>query len=119
MSIERTNEEALTDSANEYLLLLEQKILYGLSIYRFVSPSMLHVFLGTSTPASLWKDQVLQRLIESGQVISENVTLTSPFDRSQSYTVLHLPENVYEPPAALTPTVSPCAPEQTDTAAAA
>lgn len=119
MSIERTNEEALSDSANEYLAQLEQKILYGLSIYKFVSPTMLHVFLGTSTPASLWKDQVLQSLIASGQVISENVTLTSPFDRSQSYTVLHLPENVYTPPEALEPAPTPCATEQSDTAAAA
>lgn len=113
-------EEALRDSANEYLELLRQKILYGLSIYKFLSPSQLHVFVGTATPTSLWKEQVLEKLIEQGLVISKVVTLTSPFDRSQTYTVLHLPENPYTPPEAFVATPeTPCAPEESQTAAAA
>jgi hypothetical protein len=99
-------------AANEWAQNLREKILFGLSIYKFVSPTMLHVFLGTSTPSALWKDEVLAKLIEDGLVVQENIALTSPLDRSQSYTVLRLAENVYTPPE--TPTAAspqPCAEE--------
>jgi hypothetical protein len=111
--------EVLQAASNDYLDSLRQKILFGLRIYPYVNPSMLHVFLGTSTPSSLWKDLVLAGLIEEGLVVSETVTLTSPFDRSQSYTVLHLTENAYnatatatfdpQPRAALSETPEPSA----------
>lgn len=86
------------EAANDYFQQLRQKILFGLSIYQYLSPSMLHVFLGTSTPSKIWKEQVLAKMIEDGEVIFENVTLTSPVDRAQNYGVLHLPENAFIPP---------------------
>jgi hypothetical protein len=92
---EATPDISREDAADTYLDQLEAKILFGLKVYPFLSPSMLHVFLGTSTPTALWKDQVLARLIEEGKVISTTVSLTSPFERSQTYTVLHLVSNVY------------------------
>jgi hypothetical protein len=100
-------------AANEWAQNLREKILFGLSIYKFVSPTMLHVFLGTSIPSALWKDEVLTKLIEEGLVIQENVSLTSPLDRSQSYTVLRLAENAYIPPETPAAATSPqsCADE--------
>lgn len=100
---ERTDEEILQESANAYMAQLREKILFGLSIYKYLNPSMLHVFLGTSTPSSLWKDQVLEQLLAEGAVVKTDIQLTSPSERSQSYTILHLPENKYSPPEVSTP----------------
>lgn len=93
-------EEASTpsDAATKYKESLRSKILFGLSVYPFVNPSMLHVFMGTSTPTSIWKDEVLEELIQEGLVVKEDVQLTSPSERSQTYTVLHLAEREYTPP---------------------
>jgi hypothetical protein len=82
--------------------MLREKILFGLSIYPFLSPSMLHVFLGTATPKSIWKDVVLKALVEEGLVCSEEVTLTSPHDRTQTYNILRLAENTYTAPTPIT-----------------
>lgn len=87
---------------DKYEIDLRQKILFGLSVYPFVSPSMLHVFLGTSTPSSIWKEQVLRQLLEEGVVVQEDVQLTSPAERSQTYTVLRLADRPYSPPEPLT-----------------
>lgn len=92
-------EVPMQNAAELYTSELEEKILYGLSIYRFLNPSMLHVFLGTSTPVALWKNEVLRKLLEEGRVVSVTFTLTSPAGRSQTYEVLHLPENEYIPPS--------------------
>ena len=89
------------DAAADYVRQLREKILFGLSVYHFLSPSMLHVFLGTATPASLWKDKILTELLEEGLVVKEDVQLTSPFERSQTYTILRLPDNKYKAPKAL------------------
>lgn len=110
---ENTRSEEVVDATSLYVEQLRAKILFGLSIYKFVNPSMLHVFLGTSTPSAIWKEQVLAQLIEEGLVISETISLTSAADRAQTYTVLHLPENVFVTPA------EPCAPEATTDAQAA
>lgn len=90
-----------TTPIDKYEIDLRQKILFGLSVYPFLSPSMLHVFLGTSTPTSIWKEQVLRQLLEDGLVVQEDVQLTSPSDRSQTYTILRLADRAYTPPAVL------------------
>jgi hypothetical protein len=79
--------------------ILRDKILFGLTVYPALSPSMLHVFLGTATPKALWKDIVLEKLLLEGVVTKTEATLTSPYDRTQTYTVLHLTSNLYTPPA--------------------
>lgn len=78
--------------------ILREKILFGLAVYPFLSPSMLHVFLGTATPKSLWKDVVLEALLKEGLVCKDEVTLTSPHDRTQTYTILRLADAVYITP---------------------
>lgn len=78
----------------DYLKLLREKILFGLEVYPYVSPSMLHVFLGTATSAHVWKS-ILNDLIAEGLVTREEVTLTTPHDRTQTYTILHLTQKPY------------------------
>jgi|SRR5882724_6426181 len=94
------NGDTMQEAAVVYTDELEEKILFGLSIYKFVSPTMLHTFLGTSTPVDLWKKQVLAKLLADGRVLLTTITLTSPAQRSQSYSVLHLPENEFTTPSA-------------------
>lgn len=76
-----------------------EKVLFGLSIYPVISPSMLHIFVGTAVPKSLWKDVILKELIQEGLVVQENITLTSPHDRVQTYTLLRLATTPYVAPA--------------------
>lgn len=84
-------------SLEEYKQMLREKILFGLEIYPAISPSMLHVFLGTATSTHVWKP-ILNDLISEGLVQKQEVTLTSPIDRVQTYTILHRAENSYTKP---------------------
>jgi hypothetical protein len=83
------------EAADSYMAQLREKIVFGLSMYPYLNPTMLHTFLGTSTPVSLWKDQVLAQLIEEGIVVQTNVSRLSPQQRTQTYSVLHLACNPY------------------------
>lgn len=82
------------DTVQDYGQLLRDKILFGLEVYPFVSPTMMHTFLGTATPSAIWKE-VLNHLIAEELVVKTEVRLTSPHDRVQSYTVLHLASKPY------------------------
>lgn len=87
-------EVSVTDAMSDYEGRLREKILFGLRVYPFVSPTMLHNFLGTSTSARLWKS-ILQELVGEGLITRTEVQLTSPHDRVQTYSVLHLTTNLY------------------------
>jgi len=86
--------------------MLREKILFGLAIYPFLSPSQLHVFLGTATPKSIWKDVVLEALLAEGAVVKEEITLVSPHERTQTYTILRLACNPYTPPEGVHPSTT-------------
>ena len=86
-----TNAEEAMDN---YAELLRAKILHALKIYPALSPTMIHVALGTSTSAVVWK-AVLEELIAEGLVVRREITATSPHDRVQNYTVIHLAETEY------------------------
>ena len=88
----------ITEAFETQVKLLREKIIFGLTIYPALSPSMLHVFLGTAQPKSIWKDVVLEQLISDGVVVKADVALTSPNDRAQTYTVLHLTSKPYTSP---------------------
>lgn len=88
----------VVDAVEEYQKTLREKILFGLRVYPAVSPTMLHTFLGTATPKSIWKDVVLEELLREGVVIKEEVSLTSPIERNQTYTILRLRDIPYTPP---------------------
>lgn len=92
-----TTVESPNDGLQEYVATLRKKILFGLAIYPALSPSMLHVFLGTATAVSVWKP-LLSDLLAEGLVVEEEHQLKSPHDRSQTYTILRLACNAYSPP---------------------
>lgn len=87
--------EQVMEGASSTIDQTRDKILHILSIYPFLSRSMIHVAIGTSTPTTLWKP-ILDQLIEEKKVCSLNFQRNSPLDRSQSYTIYHLPENEYK-----------------------
>lgn len=89
---------AVPTVAEEYTSQLREKILFSLSVYQYVSPSMLHVALGTSSPSALWR-QILTDLIAEGLVQETRIMLTTPSERNQTYAVLHLSSNSYTPPS--------------------
>lgn len=70
------------------------RILHTLEIYPFISSSMVHISIGSSTPTLLWRP-LLQELIEDGLVLETVRVAKTPADRSQSYTIYHLPANPY------------------------
>ena len=92
-----TPDTQIEEAVDAYALELREKILFGLAVYQAVSPTMLQVFLGTSTPTKLWKP-ILKALEAEGKVCREEVPLTTPHDRVNSYTILHLPSNPYSVP---------------------
>lgn len=77
------------DSLVVYEEQLREKIIFGLSVYPFISPSQLHVFLGTSTSSGVWKP-ILEDLITEGKVTRTEKAYTSSQGRSSVYTILHL-----------------------------
>ena len=87
-----------SDGIADYVSILREKILFGLTIYPAVSPTMLHTFLGTSTSTHVWKP-ILNDLIGEGLVERTEVTLTSPHDRVQTYTIIHRTDKPYNKPA--------------------
>ncbi len=91
-----SQEEDFNRALEEYPVLLREKILFGLKVYPFIGRSMLHQFLQTSTPASIWKP-ILNELIAEGLVIEEEVTLTTPHERTQTYNIIHLACYTYLP----------------------
>ena len=83
-------QEALED----YTQMLRDKILFALTIYPALAPYMLHPFLGTSTSTHVWKP-ILNALIAEGLVEKVEVTLKSPMDRQQTYTIIRRTDKDY------------------------
>lgn len=67
---------------------IEDKILHVLDIYPVISPSMLHIGIG-SIPTPLWKP-ILRKLINEGVVLSEELDTTTVTGRNFTYTRLSL-----------------------------
>ena len=99
-------EATLDEVLEAQCLLIREQIIFALRVYKSLQPSMLHVALGTATPADLWK-RILRELINEGVVQSTEVQLTSPRDRRQTYTILHLATNPYTLDPALTIATNP------------
>jgi hypothetical protein len=70
------------------------KILHTLEVFPFVSASMLHMGIGTSTPTALWQP-IIRRLVDEGTVHRIERTFRAPNGRLQPYTIYHLPTNIY------------------------
>lgn len=89
-----STEDAVAEGAVDTINNLRAKILHTLSVYPFLSSSMVHVGIGTSTPTSLWKP-ILEALIQEGRICELQIQRKSPLSRAQSYTIYHLPDNEY------------------------
>lgn len=87
--------ESVMEGASSTIDQTRDKILHTLTIFPFLSRSMIHVGIGTSTPTTLWKP-ILDQLVAEGKVRVTKFQRNSPLDRSQSYTIYHLPENEYK-----------------------
>lgn len=69
---------------------IEQRILHVLKIYTRISPSMLHLGIGTSVTSGSWRP-VLDGLISNGEVLSKKEYHENISGKVQAYTVLSLP----------------------------
>lgn len=75
---------------------LRDKIVHTLTIWPYLSPSMLQVAIGTSVSSGLWHP-ILQKLIDDERVVRETFSAKSPAGRDQTYTVIRLtttPSNI-------------------------
>jgi len=84
-------------AALEEVQVIREKILFSLSVYKFLNASMLQVALGTANSPNVWR-KVLDELKSDGLVVEESITLTSPRDYTKAYNVIHLAENAFTPP---------------------
>lgn len=89
-----TSSAETQQALEDYTQMLREKILFGLTVYPALAPYMLHPFLGTSTSTNVWKP-ILDELIADGLVERIEVTLTSPRDRQQTYTIIRRTDKDY------------------------
>lgn len=68
---------------------LRDKIVHTLTIWPYLSPSMLQVAIGTSVSSGLWHP-ILQKLVDEGRVVRESFSAKSPVGRDQTYTIIRL-----------------------------
>ncbi len=68
---------------------MEKNIVHILSIFPKISPSMLHITLGSSIPKAMWNPS-LESLIADGTVMREEHVCSAPNGRSRHYTLLSL-----------------------------
>lgn len=80
--------ESIANSMDDYV---EKKILFALTIYPMISPSMLQVAIGTSIPPFVWRRKVLTRLLEEKKVIHADIKVVSPDGVERTYQRLTLP----------------------------
>lgn len=84
-------ETAMHDAAASFVADLRARMLFYLTIYPKMSPTMMQVALGPSTRAHVWKP-ILDQLIEEGLVWKHQVRPKTPppSGRDQIYTVIEL-----------------------------
>lgn len=79
----------MAEAVAEHETVVRERIRHVLAIYPRVSRSMLQVGIGTSMPPVLWKP-VLDKMIEDGEVTSQNTSYATPAGRHNSYEILQL-----------------------------
>jgi hypothetical protein len=78
------------------LELIRDRMLHALEVFPFLSRSMIHMAIGTATATGLWHP-ILQSLLDQGHVCKTEVVARTPLNRPQTYTIYHLPKNIYIP----------------------
>jgi hypothetical protein len=72
-----------------------KRILHALDVFPFISASMIHQAIGTSTPTALWRP-LLEELEAAGKVVKFERSFRNPMNgRMQPYTIYHLPNRPY------------------------
>jgi S1-C subfamily serine protease len=94
MSEEMTATPVNTVHMEASMDILRSKILHTLSIFPYLSQSMIQVGIGTAISPNMWKP-LFQELIAEGKIVKTDVSATSPLERAQTYQVYHLPQNPY------------------------
>lgn len=84
-----TQETVSDNSDNSIITAIETKICFVLGIYPRISPTMLQMGLGASFPPEIWKP-VLNNMVQQGTITLEEIQLTSPVNRQQTYKILSL-----------------------------
>lgn len=84
-------EEKTVDAGAE---MLRSRIVHVLTVFPFLSQSMINVGIGTSIPSKLWQP-ILEDLISEGTISKTAINAQSPSDRNQTYTIYHLSKNSY------------------------
>ncbi|MEB3061026.1 hypothetical protein VJJ74_07700 [Parvimonas micra] len=74
--------------------LIRARIIHALEVYPFISSSMLHIALGTSTSTMMWRP-ILMQLEAEGLVTKTEVRVQTPIGRNQVPIVYHLTKNPY------------------------
>lgn len=92
------SETIMTELSDDMANVIEQtrlRMLHALEVFPFISASMLHQAIGTSTSTALWRP-LLTQLLEEKLVQEDTIQAKTPTGRSQSYTIYHLPHNKYD-----------------------
>lgn len=79
----------MSDNVSKDTKFWRDKIIHVLSIYPRISPAMLQMGIGASSPARMWKP-VLEQLKQE-KIVTESVVNRSNHEgRAYSYRILHL-----------------------------
>jgi len=81
------NEEAESDSA------LGEKIVFTLTLFPRLTPTMLQVGIGPHVPPRRWRP-ILERLVTEGKISREERGVTTPIGQYRTVTILSLSEPV-------------------------
>lgn len=69
---------------------IEEKILFMLGIYPIMTHTMLQIALGTDNRSSTWRP-ILNKLVDEGKVIIDEIPRKTPKGQHRSYTRIYLP----------------------------
>ncbi len=68
---------------------IQEHIVHILKIFPKISPSMLHITLGSSLPKAIW-NPILEDLIKNNIVQKHSTSKQAPNGRMRNYTILSL-----------------------------
>jgi hypothetical protein len=83
------------EGLNAQHILIRRKILWALSVYPKISPSMLQAALGPQRPARTWKP-ILERLIMQGIVYRDQTSFVTEGGRFRIAIILSLPKHIMD-----------------------
>jgi hypothetical protein len=73
---------------------VEDRLMHVMTIFPFVSASMLQTGIGPSLPPKMWRP-VLHRMVSKGLVAATRLSAQTPAGRAMSYLIYHRADNSY------------------------